>query len=272
MRVLAVRVLTPLGAALCVLTAAPAQESKPTEIQPTVSREARERAANDAAYAREIAPCFEQLCKDFDGHWLVIAHGVVLPRKGDALSPAKRIEVADAAARRAFPNTAHRYVIRLDGASGDRRQILGMAWQPPVAGVPLLCRLPRAMIHPAGVQVWAGGRAVEIGGLGPKGGAQLRPQLGVPGVELGEELDDAAARTPMLVSNIYTGAVWLDHGRATQLGLHDWETPGETVLVPGYDPKATLKPRARCRTAWLQVRIPEIGRSFVVRAAVMPPT
>jgi hypothetical protein len=230
-----------------------------------VDRTTLERETNRATYEREYLPRMSALRKDHGGRWLVIAGGVMLPRRGETLAPAKTWQVADAEARKSFPDTRHRFVIRI-GDEGDQMMSVGMTQREEIAGRALFRKLGKLIIHPDGVAVRTGRGQVEIGGDGPKEGTWLGLQLGTPGAKPAKLMHKLAA------INVFPGHATLKQTTATELDLANWEIPGAVILKPGYGKVPTETVLARCRRAWLHCHCDPLAWSEVVPIAIRPAT
>jgi hypothetical protein len=209
------------------------------------ARTQAEREANEVGYREHVAGMRNRLLNDHLGAWVVMAKGKAFPvnEHGTMVRPAATMGEAVAAATKAAPDAAHRFVFRI-GEEGEWQEPLGGAELPHVLGVWFLMQFERPDIEMRGygpnqpIHFVKNGVRTEITAKGPDHRMFVRPELGPPG---------GAGRADALygLSTGFGGYGVMAAETAAAASLHLWEIPGH-ITVDGVFQKGTCR-RARAR-------------------------
>jgi hypothetical protein len=216
-----------------------------------------ERRANEAAYRFLYVPDRKRLAVECSGQWIAIVAGRVVPATGPQIEPFKTMKEADAAAREAAPDAAHRFVFQI-GEEGDVDWPIGGSDLRNVVGTRLLLLMqgmtPDEWSKSANpLDALLGGKVRALLSQGA-GDARLfvRPEVG--------PVAAAGVARDFCVATGFAGTAVLPKESAE--GLSMWEIPGTARLGDGAEDES--------RRAYARIRWPASGMDFTVPVAIWP--
>jgi len=216
-----------------------------------------ERRADEAAYRFLYVPDRKRLAAECGGQWVAIVAGRVVPATGPQIEPFKTMKEADAAAREAAPDAAHRFIFQI-GEEGDVDWPIGGSDLRNVVGTRLLLLVqgmtPDEWSKSANpLDALVGGKVKPLLSQGA-GDARffVRPEVG--------PVAAAGVARDFCVATGFAGTAVLP--KESTEGLSMWEIPGTARLGDGAEDES--------RRAYARIRWPASGIDFTVPVAIWP--